>query len=245
MQREDRGILMLGILLTVLACLIFGGCTPAHMALESGFKQKADHMPVKGRQGFNFQESFSFGPYKAANVQRGWTHSTAWGFLGYEDFSAEQDYQFELINQQGKTWQVNCALGVRQKLIQTLLGDNKGSFTWEISRHGNMACTILQGDKTNSWRLVMARSTGETALNGLLFSNVKTIQVKGSNRLAGSSITLSDPTGYFFKQAGGIVGAVEVINQGAVWLLPNTENSRDPMAAASAALMLYQDIGRD
>ncbi|MBU4603850.1 MAG: hypothetical protein KKH66_02990, partial [Proteobacteria bacterium] len=80
---------------------------------------------------------------------------------------------------------------------------------------------------------------------GVLEGPKLTIQVQGTDKLEGTTIPLSEPTGYVFSVAGqlsGTVGAVQVINDGLLWLPDSPQ--QEAMAAASAALLLYQDISR-
>jgi hypothetical protein len=50
-------------------------------------------------------------------------------------------------------------------------------------------------------------------------------------------------TGYEFRDADGVIGAVEVLNRGAVWLSGDLgAERRRTLAAASAALLLLEDL---
>ena len=82
-------------------------------------------------------------------------------------------------------------------------------------------------------------------MQGVVEGPKLTMKVRGTDNLEGSTIPLSEPTGYIFSITGpvsGTVGAVQVINNGLLWLPDSPQQGA--MAAASAALLLYQDISR-
>jgi hypothetical protein len=69
------------------------------------------------------------------------------------------------------------------------------------------------------------------------------ITVQGTNRLAGTFLPLGETSGYSFAAAGKTLAAVEVINNGAVWLAPDLDPAlRGPVTAAIASLLLFEEL---
>ncbi|MBU2552471.1 MAG: hypothetical protein KKB20_28930 [Proteobacteria bacterium] len=239
--REAR-IFCLGLALT-LFFLASSGCQKARMALDSDLAGRAEEMPVEGKKFFSFDESFRFGPYEAADVNRGWKRTTAWGFPGYEQARASQQYEFVLYRNDKPIWEAQCAAGMKQSVLKGFLNDDSAHLEWELSSLTTLACVFKRPGESKGWKMAMKRNTGEMVLQGVLTDGTTGIRIVGSQALADSSLPLTDPTGYRFLMDGQAVGAVEVINEGAVWLAPGqSEEGRSLLAAASASLLLYREL---
>lgn len=227
----------------IIACsllAVVAGCTPARMALSP--QLAAGEMPVAGRQGWGV-EPMLFGPYRAVDIHRGWRTTTAWGFLGYRSAQADQSYWFSLQRDGRPRFDAQCATGVqaRDLDLQNFLGSD-GTLGVELETAVLFACTFDGADGVN-WRLVMNQGTGEGAMNGFLSGGGHRIDVRGNQALEGGAWELSEATGYQLEQRGRPIGAVEVINDGAVWLTASASaDLRAGMAAAAAALLLYRDV---
>ena len=71
----------------------------------------------------------------------------------------------------------------------------------------------------------------------------RSVAVKGTDRLAGTPLPLGETAGYIFEQAGKPIAAVEVINNGAVWLSPDLDPAlRGPVTAAISSLLLFEEL---
>ncbi len=86
-------------------------------------------------------------------------------------------------------------------------------------------------------------AANERALQGIMIAGAAQIYISATHKLDTTPLRLGSPTGYIFHIGGRPVGAVEVINQGTVWLNDSAAPElRSVLAAASAILLLYQDI---
>ena len=236
-----RRLLLLSLLL-VFAVFSFA-CREARMAVPADLTAASQAMPVKQTRVIGWDSPFDFGPFHVSHVKRGWTNSTAWGIIIYESYKASQAYEFAMARQGGNPWQCNCATNVNQQVLEGLIGG--GKLTWELGAGQSLGCTLKAPDG-KLWKLALAASgRSRAAMQGVLVGPKLTINVKGTYQLEGTPIPLSDPTGYLFSLVGaarGPVGAVQVINNGVVWLPHAPE--QDALAAASAALLLYQNVDR-
>jgi len=219
-------------------------CTTAKMACPPELSASAVEMPVTGRQGFGLSESFSFGPYRVTDVHRGWQVTTAWGILGYGSSKSEQPFEFKVHAHADAVWQAHCAVGVRwtEMEFNNFMGTG-GDLEWGLSSHALFTGEFTPPDKKKSWKMVMKQETRDQVMDGLLSGGAVRISVKGTRKLAGSTWPLTEATGYLFYGDQGLVGAVDVLNQGAVWI---AKDLPDPMqnvlAAAASALLLYRDL---
>jgi len=227
-------------------CSLFGlaACTTAKMACPPEFSASAIEMTVTGRQGFGFSESFRFGPYHVSDVHRGWRVTTSWGILGYGSSKSEQPFEFKLSAPDGAIWQVHCATGVRWKELElNNFMDTGGTMEWELSSHALFTCEFSPPDRKGLWKMVMKQETQNLVMDGLLGHSTTRISVKGTRELEGGAWPLTEATGYLFYRDQNLIGAVDVLNQGAVWMKKNLSvDMRGAVAAAASALLLHRDL---
>ena len=238
-----RQLLSPSILIAFFITALLTGCTAARMQLPSDISAGASEMPVEGRKAFSFDESFSFGTYNILEVKRGWKETTAWGIFGFDSSHARQTYEFK-IRSYDHQLMANCATDVDWKSMQSdNFLDTGGTMNWELSSALVFACTFTEEKSGNTWKLIMNQNTQNMVMDGVFTDNKLAILVKGTQKLSGSSLPLLDPTGYYFRKDEKSIGAVEVINNGAVWIDSSQPKAvQAALAGASGALMLYQDL---
>lgn len=230
------------------AGLWLSGCQVAHMELPQGLQSRSNEMAVEGRALSVFGGSFQFGPYQVTDVHRGWTKveglSGSVGIVDFNDSDAKQKYKLS-VNEAGRpAWAVHCANRADWTQLEMggLLG---GRFGVEFSSDQQLACILNQDGREKPSQLVMAKSLSadKTELKGAMMDGATRIDISETHKLESTPLQVGRPTGYIFEIEGRPVGAVEVMNKGTVWLdgaLP--PETRSALAAASAALLLYQDI---
>lgn len=226
----------------VLAAACWTGCTMARMAVPPDLPASASAMPVEGKKTFSFDESFHFGTYRVEEVRRGWTRTTAWRFIGFESGKSKQTYEFILRAAGNESWTAHCATGVRWKEMEfENFLDTGGSLTWPFKSKTVFACTFEKQGK--SWKLAMGQELNDSVLNGILTDGSTVVTVEGIRALAGSSIPLGEPSGFLFRGPEGLLGAVEVINSGTVWIAGEASpEARSALACASSSLLLYRAL---
>ena len=235
-------------ILLILSLFIISGCRKARMAVPSDLLVNAPEMKCEGRQSFSFNEDFTFGPYEVKDVHRGWTESEGWGTSITEKSSlnsmkSKQEFEFTIVRSGFEIWDARCttAANVKKVDVENFLG---GTLEADVVRGLSFFCYFRSREDTKLiWKLAMTQSTDEDVMSGVLKNEGFSLFIRGTHRLAGSSIPLSDPTGYEIKRGRNLVGAVEVINDGAVWILPSVSRElRAAISTASAALLLFKDI---
>ncbi|MBN2055175.1 hypothetical protein JW905_09650 [bacterium] len=220
------------------------GCLPARMRLPAELAMPDLEMPVRGRQGLKLKESLDFGPYRVTGVRREWTSTTSIEFMWFRNSRARQRFEYFIQELDARGWHCHCATGVEKEEIrfEDVYG---GRLTVDVDYRSSFLCTLEPLGTDDRWWLAMGEELASGGLmEGTLIRGETVIDVAGSNALEGSDIPLSDPTGYVFTMDGATIAAVEVINDGAVWLHPALSGEpRAAVAAAAAALLLYRDIG--
>jgi hypothetical protein len=229
--------------LLVVCAALFCGCRAARMAVDPGLAGAVQEMPVQGRQGFVWNKPLLFGDFEVTDIKRGWLRRSKLDVFGFTSEKARQSYTFKITMRGEPAWQAQCATGIKRKDLELdNFLDTRGTLKVELESETLFACTFATPDN-KEWKLVMSQGTRDWFLNGILTDGSKQIGVNGTRELAGGAWPMMDPTGYHFLFNGQVVGAVEVLNAGAVWLDASLDGEvRKAVAAASSALLLYRDI---
>ena len=221
------------------------GCHQARMSVDPSFAKSAIEWPVKER-GFFMDESFSFGPYRVANVDRSATSRFTWGISSYSDSDAEQKYAFELQSVMKTLWNVECRNGARWTQIEldNFLG-NKGTLTWGLDSKISLVCLAKSPDGKKSWKLAAQQKSQDMTLKGLISGANVSLSIEGTRALAGSSIELSEASGYRISDKERVLASLDVLNDGRLFISETGDKElTDIISGASAALLLYRDIAR-
>jgi hypothetical protein len=228
-------------------------CTTPQMLLQEPLASAAMPMPVKGRQGWLLNQQLSFGPYQTDQVQRGWTFSYGVDLFLTELQGAKQKFSFTLQDEKAQRYTVMSAHQLRglsipadrfapqaRPAVQELL-----SFT--IQTQDMMAATLYDHQQEQIWHMLMMhpedfRKNGKYV--GLLTNEKDTpIQVVPVRKLSGQKSWGGDIVGFEFQQDGKSLAAVELLNQGKVWIDNTlTDDMQSLLAAACATLLLQQEI---
>jgi hypothetical protein len=239
---------MAGWLVLLFTGLSLSGCQVAHMALPQDLPGQSSELTVEGRHLLIFRDSFRFGLYHVTDIHRGWTRgegfSISTGTSEYSSSEAKQKYEFSVRESDRATWDVQCATGADWSQLETQ-GFLGGGLAIEFSSNQQLVCTLKQdgGGKLSKLAMAQSASANETALQGIMTDGATRIGISATHKLDTTPLQVSAPTGYIFHIKGRPVGAVEVINNGTVWLNNSAApGTRSALAATSAVLLLYQDI---
>lgn len=228
-------------------------CTTPQMLLQEPLASEAAPMPVKGKQGWLINQKLSFGNYQTDRVQRGWTFSYGIDLFLTELQGAQQKFSFTMEDEKGQRYTVMSAHQLRgavipvdrftpsaKPVVQELL-----SFT--VQTKDMMAATLYDHQQQESWHMLMMhpedfRKNGKYV--GLLSSEAATpIQIVPVRKLAEQKSWGADIVGFEFQQEGESLAAVELLNQGRVWIDPTlADDMQSLLAAACATLLLQQEI---
>ncbi|MEJ8758474.1 hypothetical protein WG947_15780 [Pontibacter sp. H259] len=220
---------------------IFTSCTVAQMAVTPDFMEQAEELPIEGRSMVKPNGSFTIGNYTVANRKRGWVQKSGFSIFGYHDQEATQKHHFSLQNAQGNIWYIFAAsyLGI------TSLQDGKG-LTIELSPNMEYYASQFTSPQSGTWRLVTIDPRHyfeRKKFTGELSNGTNTFKIEPVYSFKGSKFPTSDVLGYEFKDATGVVGAVQVINNGKVWIKPGLDaDTHMVLTSAMASLLLYEKL---
>lgn len=226
----------------LLAVLSLGpGCAAIHMAVPPEFDQKATRLPVTGR-GFNLLENMTVGSYAIDEVRRGWTVSDFWSRRGFQQVASKESWEFKLHEGATPLFWVQCASGADALVVRTLMGTT----TLRLDERVSLTAGLMAPEGQPSWHLALslvqdAGPFSRGTMAGVLTDGKRRIEVQGTHQMAGSGRELSDMTGYTFSLEGVTIGAVEIINSGAVALSPDLPaDVRAAVVASAGAIFLFR-----
>lgn len=234
-------------LLAVFLLVLLGACADYNIKIDQDMRAEAQMMPVKGRQGLRINQKVSFGTFYTNRVRRGWTSKYNIPFvLRFQ--GAQEKLSFSQFDAQGNEAIVS-AIGKFRSTELPLLG---GYFGIPIEYKNYFAGNIYLPKTEQMFDFVVYNPEANFRLlptSGLLKSQGFEVEVVGVTQLDDRKVWNIDNLGFEYKAEGRSVGAVQIFNNGKVWIrngLP--EEQRLVLAALSTALMirnnqLSQSIG--
>ncbi len=197
---------------------------------------ETERLPVAGRQGWRHLQRLSFGDQSVERVQRSLTKGGDLQILRYEGSKRRQSFSFEHLDNGNPAFQVVAATNLRRRAIE---------LKFDIELHNRSGFTAELRSVSNPAQIAVLELTenGERPLEGTLIHGHQRVDVKGTRKLAGSVFPLDETTGYVFEWERAPIAAVEVINDGAVWISPAIDaDLRAPVCAAISALLLFEEL---
>ena len=247
MQTRSSNYSTVGLL--VLACLVASGCQVAQMKLDPALTDVAA-MPVKGNSGRMWDRRMQFGEWQTTSVKEGWTSDmrtevgSADGASGSALDRLRKRYRFGIATNRG-------SIEARCSQLGQFASHTESSGRWEDRTEIDLAmprgipplqCTY-DGAGGGSLKLtkqmtVAASQAGEIEFAGQSWTVSEVSRIEG-----GRQGSLAPMSGYEIRRGARVVAAVEVINQGRVWISPALSPlDQDRAAAIVTTLLLYHPV---
>jgi len=231
------------LVLPALAILFAQGCglQPARMLIPEPLTSNTDEMIVTGRQGFTWGKDLTFGDYALEDIKRGWVSSTSVGILFWSKTKAHREFQFVLNSPyQEENFEIKAVTNARMQELDF------GSRSWTLNlqmdaQYLTVADCNLSGEL---WTVIMASNdqTGHL-VEGVITNGTRQIKIVATRKLKGAAFDVTDEIGYYFMENNEYLGAVENINDGAVFMKQNLENkTKDLLAICSGVVFIYSDV---
>jgi hypothetical protein len=201
----------------------------------------AERLSVTGRQGWKRLERLHFGPFSVHDVDRSLTKGGDLRFGSekiafYEGSKRRQTFGFLVSSDGILSWRGAAATNLHRRALER-------GIEVELKNQSGFAATLSPADGSGLPWILELTEKGERPLAGALKQGARTIEVAGTNRLAGSRLPLGDTTGYVFREEDQVLAAVQTLNNGAVWLAPDlSPDLRGPLIAAISALLLFEEL---
>ena len=227
----------------VLALLLLCACSTPRMYVPDSLRESTSTFAVQGRDGWKINQTIRFGGFEAGPVKRGWTKGYDYPFL-VRFSGASEKFQFPIRQSGGGELQVFCLGRLREQDLLVF----KAYFDLNLRTRDTFTCSAYdQGEMRYEFyatHLNVQQNPGYKAVAGSLKGAAQGFELHSVWQLESGQRSLgTEPMGYEFARAGLVVGAVETVNAGRVWLT-NSLDAADSLAisAAASALMLRSSL---
>lgn len=225
-------------------------CSTPQMLVDAQLTDHSFPMPVKGRQGWMINQKLEFGPFSTGKISRGWTrsHNLDLMLIGFQ--GTKEKYSFTITDGNGQLTAL-CANQVKgidipiDRLVNPYTSRDLFSFT--IETRDVFTASIFDHDGSITHNLLVAnrddfRKNGKYV--GMITSyDSHPVMIVPVRELHDQKTVSMDVVGYEFREGEKLLGAVEILNEGRVWIADSLDdNKKLLLAAASATLLLQSDL---
>jgi hypothetical protein len=225
-----------------LALILTAGCKAPQMQVHEDLKNNGQILPVKGRQGFQIGRELSFGEFTTDKVRQGWAKGYDIPFI-LRFQGVKEKLSFSQFGKPGQVAEVYCIGKFRSIEMNGL----KDYFTLSLKEKNHFAGTVILNGGRDTWEFLLYNPDGEflrDARAGFIRKNGEVIDVNGVRKLENTKHNFGGTfLGYEFVQHGQVIGAVEIVNNGRVWLkndLP--DNLKLVLASLSSGALLRTNL---
>lgn len=221
--------------------IVFFACTTPQMALAPSLENNSESMDVKGKQGLQFKRSLHFGDYSTSKVKQGWITGYDIPFILHFQ-GMQEKISFKQYGNEGQVADVFAA----GKFKSTELPLVSEHFNILLNEKNYFAGNVVLEQGRQVWEFLLYNPDGKFLRNngaGYIKSKTANIDVKGVSHLANGNNLSVQFVGYEFVHDGEIVGAVETINKGKVWLKNDLDDDlKLVLASLSSCLLLRTNL---
>ena len=227
LQQRTTLLLVLG------AAALSAGCAQ-RMQVPTELADAVEH-PIEGRAGDDrfLSNELALGQYRAASISRGWTTSfVARDFFGkaldeIRAYPQRDSYSFAFHGTQ-EEWRAVCTARPQHTALP--------NFTPTDTNHLGCACMTEAGG-----RAVHIDLASETdVLRGVMSQPSGSFSIAGTRDLAGTAARARHATGYLVSTNERLIAAIDVLNSGVLWVMPDLPSEQtDAVACAAVALLLH------
>ena len=228
----------------VVGAVLLGACTVPHMRVDPALADRSAALPVSGRDGWLIEQELAFGGYRSGPVSRGWTKGYDYPF--FIRFSgAREKLRFAVRADSGLEAMVHCAGKLREQDLRVF----RDYFDVNIGTTDSFAGTVLLDgglrydfyvDNLNTQQNLGHRAVeGEATAQGAEAVRLRPVwQLASGQRWPGT-----EAIGIEMLREGRVIGAVETVSAGRVWIdsdLPGED--RLLIASLASALLLRSGL---
>ncbi|MGK2926963.1 MAG: hypothetical protein ACSLE2_15220 [Lysobacterales bacterium] len=224
-------------------CLALTACTTPQMRVDPALESAATAYPVQGRSSWLLNQQLRFGEFSAGPVSRGWTKGYDYPFI-IRFTGAREKLRFPVDDGMGNEVMVHC-IG---KLHEQDLRFFREFFDVNIKTTDTFACTLEVNDSAAydfyASNLNVQQNLGYMPMQGSVKGGTELVELRSVwHLLSGQRALGTEPLGVEFLQGGEVIGAVETVNEGRVWVRDDLDQeSRLVIGAVAAALLLRSGL---
>jgi hypothetical protein len=228
------------VLLALLTSSLLSALSTPAMRLDPQLDESAA-MAVKGRQGWQIKQVITFGEYRSGPVKRSWTKGYDYPFT-IRFTAAKEKLTFATQDGSGRRAELLCAGKLSEQDFHKL----EKYFDINLRTKDVFSCAVIVDETQSHEFFVHDLNQNSTSgdVEGRIHGAGIDIEIRAVWKLAnGKKSWDTRPPGLEFVRNGTVVGAVETLNKGRVWLDENLDaNERLVLAGIASALLLRSDL---
>lgn len=206
------------------------GCSVARMRPDPALA-KANVWPVNVDGGLFSDDSITFGPWRAVNIERSWKSSSSSTTGPVKSESSKQSWSFTL-----NSVRVSCTYRVGDTTVAIGKGMTIGG------SHGeNMVCDTARGDERGVISLVREDSGWRGSID---HAGIK-VALSSRHELENGGTSTYSPAGYDARDGNGVFAAIQTINSPVVWMNPMDAPVQELAAAAFVSVYYLEKVPRN
>ena len=225
-------------LATLGAALVLAACSaspPPQLIVDEALAD-GDVYEVTGLSSRRWGQPLRFGSFATRETRVGESWSWSAGLFDTTAGVRTEPYRFVLVGERGAEWHVECR--ARTPMMRHLDGDG-GSTEVDLGPT-RLGCALRgDGDAVSSLSLV---GTGLEFTGGARFGDEE-LAIRGLHQVAdreGRPRRIPAVLGYEIRAGERVVGSVDTLGDGRVYLAPGlTPEQRDRIAATAAVLLFF------
>lgn len=224
-------------------CLVLAACTTPQMRVDPALEASAAAHPVQGRTGWLLNQRLHFGEFSAGPVSRGWTKGYDYPFI-IRFTGAREKLRFPVSDGTGNEAMVHCIGKLREQDLRIF----RDYFDVNINTTDTFTCALEVNDSATydfyASNLNVQQNLGYKPMQGSLRGGAELVELRSVWHLSSGQRSLAtEPLGVEFLRGGEVIGAVETVNEGRVWVRDDLDQeSRLVVGAVAAALLLRSGL---
>lgn len=224
-------------------CQVLTACTTPQMRVDPALASSATAYPVQGRGGWLLDQRLHFGEFSAGPVSRGWTKGYDYPFI-IRFTGAREKLRFPVNDGMGNEAMVHCIGKLREQDLRIF----RDYFDVNINTTDTFACTLEVNDSAAydfyASNLNVQQNLGYKPMQGSVQGGAGPVELRSVWQLSSGQRSLdTEPLGVEFLRGGEVIGAVETVNEGRVWVRDDLDQeSRLVIGAVAAALLLRSGL---
>lgn len=224
-------------------CLLLPACTTPQMRVDPVLESVAIAYPVQGRSGWLLDQRLRFGEFSAGPVSRGWTKGYDYPFI-IRFTGAREKLRFPVSDGTGNEAMVHCIGKLREQDLRIF----RDYFDVNINTTDTFTCALEVNDSATydfyASNLNVQQNLGYKPMQGSLRGGAEPVDLRSVWHLSSGQRSLTtEPLGVEFLRGGEVIGAVETVNEGRVWVRDDLDQeSRLVIGAVAAALLLRSGL---
>jgi hypothetical protein len=190
---------------------------------------------VSGMTNRYWGQPLTFGGFATKKTRVGETWSWTTGFFGLGGGVRTQPYRLVFVGEQGEEWKVECR--ARTPILRH--ANDRGS--WEVPLgETRLGCAMRDGEER-----VHALALAGTGFDfdGEAYFGDEPIEIRGLHQIPGRDgrpRRIPGVLGYELRQEGRVLGSVDLLGKGRVYLARDLpQDLRGPMAMTATVLMFF------